>query len=157
MGKEKKTYTHISLQRKLTEVQPINNQIALAVSPYKYKRRAFKHLLLAFQKTKALTSAQKLKKALKSYYAKLWRCATRAQRSRSQRLGLGKKSGDAILLRGQELGSDGRYQDVPVEEGRRGRARERTGSADLGSLVESPTENRTNYFRDEIRRQEHQR
>lgn len=80
-----------------------------------------------------------------------------AGKSRSQRLGLGKKNGDAILLREQELGSDGRYQDVPIDEERRGRTRERTGSADLGSLVESPTENRTNYFRDEMRRQEQQR
>lgn len=76
-------------------------------------------------------------------------------KSRSQRLGLGKKKGEAIHLQEQELGPDSRYQDFPDEEGHRSRRRDR--DSDLGSLVESPTEHRRNYFRDEMRRQEQQR
>lgn len=77
-------------------------------------------------------------------------------KSRSQRLG---KKGVGIPLREQELTADGRYRDVPVAEEQRGgdsdiRAR---AESDLGSLAGSPVEERRNYFRDEIRRQEQQR
>jgi hypothetical protein len=72
-------------------------------------------------------------------------------KSRSQRLGLTKKNPGPIELRVQELSSDGQYRDVPEDPGRRN-GRDRTDSDALGSLASSPTEERTNYFRDETRR-----
>lgn len=80
--------------------------------------------------------------------------------SRSQRLGLSKKKEGPIQLREQVLSSDGRYRDAPVDEEQRGRQREvrrPRADSDLGSLAGSPTEERTDYFRDEMRRQEQER
>jgi hypothetical protein len=71
-------------------------------------------------------------------------------KSRSERLGLRKKKEGAIELREQELTADGQYRDVPDSRGR-GHARV---DSDLGSLAGSETGDRTNYFRDEMRRQE---
>jgi Ykl077w/Psg1 (Pma1 Stabilization in Golgi) len=77
-------------------------------------------------------------------------------KSRSQRLGLRKKKEGAIQLRDQELTAGGQYRDVPIpEDGNFGRAR--ADSDALGSLAGTPTEERTNYFRDEMRRQEQNR
>jgi len=74
-------------------------------------------------------------------------------KSRSQRLGLRRSKKDAgIQLRDQELMADGQYRDVPEQRGtERGHAR--ADSDALGSLAGSPIEERTNYFRDELRRQ----
>jgi len=74
-------------------------------------------------------------------------------KSRSQRLGLRKKK-DAIALRDQELTSGGQYQDIPVKE-RESIAR--TDEVELGSLAGTLTEDRTDYFGSEIRRQEQKR
>jgi hypothetical protein len=53
------------------------------------------------------------------------------------------------------LTEGGQYRDVPVErEDRRTTGHARADSDSLGSLVGTPTEERTNYFRDEMRRQE---
>jgi hypothetical protein len=77
-------------------------------------------------------------------------------KSRSQRLGLRKKNEGAIQLRDQELTAGGQYRDVPhPEDPNFGRAR--ADSDGLGSLAGTPTEERTNYFRDEMRRQEQNR
>lgn len=81
-------------------------------------------------------------------------------KSRAQRLGLrNKDKGGAIQLRQQELTADGQYRDVPADRDTAVRAggRPRADSDALGSLAGSPTEERTNYFRDEIRRQEQNR
>jgi hypothetical protein len=76
-------------------------------------------------------------------------------KSRSQRLGLGKKAG-AIRLREQELTAEGQYRDAPLQHDDRSRGigHARADSDALGSLAGTPTEERTNYFRDEMRRQE---
>ena len=77
--------------------------------------------------------------------------------SRRQRLGLRKKKDGAIQLRDQELTAGGQYRDAPLpeESGRpSGHAR---ADSDLGSLAGTPTEERTNYFRDELQRQERNR
>ena len=80
-------------------------------------------------------------------------------KSRSQRLGLGKKKAGAIRLREQELTAGGQYRDAPVQREDSGRAAShaRADSDALGSLAGTPTEERTNYFRDEMRRQEQSR
>ena len=78
-------------------------------------------------------------------------------KSRTQRLGLKKKDG-AIQLREQELTAGGQYRDAPVPEERERRSgRARADSDSLGSLAGSPIEERTNYFRDEMQRQERNR
>jgi hypothetical protein len=71
-------------------------------------------------------------------------------KSRSQRLG--KKAG-AIQLREQELTAGGQYRDAPAP-GQTSKGHGRADSDALGSLAGSPNEERTNYFRDEMRRQE---
>jgi hypothetical protein len=80
-------------------------------------------------------------------------------KSQSQRLGLGKKKAGAIQLREQELTARGQYRDVPVEreDGSRTTGHASADSDALGSLAGTPTEERTNYFRDEMRRQEQHR
>ncbi len=75
-------------------------------------------------------------------------------KSRSQRLGLSKKKAGAIQLRDQELTAEGVYRDAPASGGNR---HERDDSDALGSLAGTPTEERTNYFRDEMRLQEQHR
>lgn len=80
-------------------------------------------------------------------------------KSRGQRLGLGKREKGGVQLRDQVLGSDGRYHDASIGEeqrGRQGGSVHTRADSDLGSLVGSPTPPRTNYFRDEMRRQERQ-
>lgn len=80
-------------------------------------------------------------------------------KSRAQRLGLRKNKNDGgIRLREQELTADGQYRDVPEDrDTTRAVGRARADSDALGSLAGSPTEERANYFRDEIRRQEQSR
>jgi Ykl077w/Psg1 (Pma1 Stabilization in Golgi) len=79
-------------------------------------------------------------------------------KSRRQRLGLRKKKDGAIQLRDQELTAGGQYRDVPPpEEGERQIGHVRADSDGLGSLAGTPTEERTNYFRDEMQRQERNR
>jgi hypothetical protein len=79
------------------------------------------------------------------------------RKSRSQRLGLRKKDG-AIQLRDQELTAGGQYRDTPLpEERERPSGHARADSDALGSLAGTPTEERTNYFRDELQRQERNR
>lgn len=78
-------------------------------------------------------------------------------KSRSQRLGLGKKKEGGIQLREQELTADGQYRDArldspPPARGVDGHAR--ADSDALGNFPGSPTEDRTNVFRDEMRRQQ---
>ncbi|TAQ86609.1 hypothetical protein B7494_g5069 [Chlorociboria aeruginascens] len=72
--------------------------------------------------------------------------------SRTQRMGIGKKKAAAIRLREQELTSEGQYRDAPLEH-ERPRGHLRNDSDALGSLAGTPTEERTNYFRDELDRQ----
>ncbi len=77
--------------------------------------------------------------------------------SRRQRLGLRKKKDGAIQLRDQELTAGGQYRDAPLpEESGRPSGHARVDS-DLGSLAGTPPEERTNYFRDELQRQERNR
>ncbi|RDL42490.1 Uncharacterized protein BP5553_02469 [Venustampulla echinocandica] len=75
-------------------------------------------------------------------------------KSRSQRLGLGKKNAGAIKLRDQELTADGQYRDSPAanDERRRAAGHTRVDSDGLGSLAGTPTEERRDYFRDDMRR-----
>ncbi|KAG9230169.1 hypothetical protein BJ875DRAFT_472945 [Amylocarpus encephaloides] len=75
-------------------------------------------------------------------------------KSRTQRLGLGRKKRDgAILLREQELRSGPQYTDTPEQNDYpRARGHARGDSDALGSLAGTPTEERTNYFRDEMAR-----
>jgi hypothetical protein len=79
-------------------------------------------------------------------------------KSMPQRLRLKKKDG-AIQLREQELTAGGQYRDAPQEHEITGSARghARADSDALGSLAGTPTEERPNYFRDEMRRQEQNR
>ena len=74
-------------------------------------------------------------------------------KSRSQRLGLGKKNSVAIRLRNQDLMSGGQYRDAPSQRVDNDRAvnHARADSDALGSLAGSPTQERTNHFRDEMR------
>jgi len=80
-------------------------------------------------------------------------------KSRSQRLGLGKKKkSGAIQLQERDLTTGRQYRDAPEpEDGGRPIGRARADSDALGSLASTPTEERTNYFRDEMRRQEQNR
>jgi len=78
-------------------------------------------------------------------------------KSRTQRMGLGKKKNAAIRLREQELTSGEQYRDRPTEQEERRTGHVRSDSDTLGSLAGTPTEERTNYFRDEMRRQEQNR
>jgi len=79
-------------------------------------------------------------------------------KSRSQRLGLRKNKAGAIQLRDQELTAGGQYRDAPQLEDRSTPiGHVRADSDALGSLAGTPTEARTNYFRDEMRRQEQNR
>jgi hypothetical protein len=80
-------------------------------------------------------------------------------KSRAQRLGLRKNKKDGgIQLREQELTAGGQYRDVPENRNTsRTAGHARADSDALGSLAGSPTEERTNYFRDEMRRQEQSR
>lgn len=80
-------------------------------------------------------------------------------KSRRQRMGLSKKKG-AIRLREQELTADGQYRDAPVAREMRAPEHRRTDSEALGSLVGTPPEDkhpRTNYFQEEMKRQENAR
>jgi hypothetical protein len=70
-------------------------------------------------------------------------------KSRTQRLGLSKKSG-AIKLRDQELRTGPQYTDHPE----RGVPRARADSVELGSLAGTPTEERRSRFSEEIDRQQ---
>ncbi|TVY80919.1 hypothetical protein LSUE1_G005962 [Lachnellula suecica] len=82
---------------------------------------------------------------------------SRAQRMGS-RMGLGKKKKEeGIRLREQELTADGQYRDVPADRERSSAGHTRSDSDTLGSLAESPSEERTNYFRDERRQQDQSR
>ncbi|RFU25756.1 hypothetical protein B7463_g10588, partial [Scytalidium lignicola] len=78
-------------------------------------------------------------------------------KSRAQRLG---KKGGAIQLRDHDLGGgDAEYRDAPAPEQNRSAEREQYGHARadsdaLGSLAGTPTEDRRNFFREEMRRQE---
>lgn len=74
-------------------------------------------------------------------------------KSRSQRLGLGKKKSGAIRLQEQDF-AGAQYRDTPQ---RRAAGHARADSESLGSLVNTPTEERPNYFRDEMDRQERTR
>lgn len=79
-------------------------------------------------------------------------------KSRSQRLGLRKKKDGAIQLRDQELTAGGQYRDAPLPEDRERPSRHARADSDaLGSLAGTPTEDRPNYFRDELQRQERNR
>jgi hypothetical protein len=81
------------------------------------------------------------------------------RKSHRQRLGLSKKSG-AIQLREQELRADGQYRDLPIEQEAKAPGHIRGDSDGLASLVATPTEEAPrggNVFRDEMRRQEHER
>ncbi|KAE9368456.1 hypothetical protein N431DRAFT_347489 [Stipitochalara longipes BDJ] len=79
-------------------------------------------------------------------------------KSRSQRLGLRKKKDGAIQLRDQELTAGGQYRDAPLpQERERPFGHARADSDALGSLAGTPTEERTNYFGDEMQRQERSR
>ncbi|KAF4636852.1 hypothetical protein G7Y89_g1226 [Cudoniella acicularis] len=76
-------------------------------------------------------------------------------KSRTQRLGLGKKKSGAIRLQDQDLAAGPQYRDGPaVHDDGYGAGRARADSDALGSLASTPTEERTNYFRDELHRQE---
>jgi hypothetical protein len=77
--------------------------------------------------------------------------------SRRQRLGLRKKKDGVIQLRDQELTAGGEYRDAPLPEESGRPTRHARADSDLGSLVGTPTEERTNYFRDELQRQERNR
>jgi hypothetical protein len=83
-------------------------------------------------------------------------------KSRSQRMGLGKKSG-AIKLIEQELTSEGEYRDAPIEQQARVPAHyqdhRRNDSDNLGDLLSTPTQDRHqgNVFRDEMKRQDQNR
>lgn len=74
------------------------------------------------------------------------------RKTKRQRLGLGKNK-RGVVAEEQELVSEGIYRDAPVRE----EVFHRRDNEDLGSLVGTPTEERTNYFRDEMRRQEAER
>jgi hypothetical protein len=74
-------------------------------------------------------------------------------KSKMQRLGLKKKKAGAIRLQDQELHTGHQYRDTPEHVDRQ-RAHARADSDALGSLAGTPTEERSNYFRDELRRQE---
>ncbi|KAH8679845.1 hypothetical protein BGZ60DRAFT_467851 [Tricladium varicosporioides] len=78
-------------------------------------------------------------------------------KSRTQRLGLGKKKGGAIRLQEQALPHPDQYRDAPMENGDRHKFHARADSDDLGSLAGTPREERTNYFRDELNRQDQAR
>jgi len=80
-------------------------------------------------------------------------------KSRSQRLGLGKKKkAGAIQLQERDLTTGRQYRDTPdAEGGGRSIGHARADSDALGSLASTPTEERTNYFRDEMRRREQPR
>lgn len=79
-------------------------------------------------------------------------------KSKTQRIGFRKKDKAAIKLREQELTADGQYRDVPQDrDSPKAAGRPRADSDALGSLAGSPTEERPNYFRDEMRRQEQSR
>lgn len=82
-------------------------------------------------------------------------------KSKRSRLGLGKSRAGAIRLREQELTSEGEYHDAPAlsntDVERNLSAHRRRDSDGLGSLVGTPTEERANYFRDEMRRQDAER
>ena len=73
-------------------------------------------------------------------------------KSRTQRLG--RRKAGAIQLREQELTAGGQYRDVPAE---RDRGHERADSDALGSLAGTPTEERPDYFQNEVRRQDQNR
>jgi hypothetical protein len=77
-------------------------------------------------------------------------------KSRAQRMGFRKKDkAAAIQLREQELTADGQYRDIPENrDTTRGTERPRADSDSLGSLADSPTEERPNYFRNKMKRQE---
>lgn len=77
-------------------------------------------------------------------------------KSRSQRIGLGKKGEAGMELRERELTGNGQYRDSPAKVVMSpGREREREDGEGLGSLAGSPTgAGGHNYFRDELRRQE---
>lgn len=74
-------------------------------------------------------------------------------KSRAQRTGLGKKKGAAIQLQEQELTSGGHFRDATSNGIAKDRGHRRADSDALGSLVGTPAEERTNYFREEIKRQ----
>jgi hypothetical protein len=79
-------------------------------------------------------------------------------KSRSQRLGLKKRKEEAIELRDQELTVVGQYRDVPLPEDRNtSSGHARADSDALGSLAGTPTEEKPNHFRDEMRRQDRSR
>jgi hypothetical protein len=69
-------------------------------------------------------------------------------KSRAQRMGLGKKKGPTIQLQEQELSSGATTGTA------KDRAHVRQPSDALGSLAGTPTEERKNYFREEMKRQE---
>lgn len=78
-------------------------------------------------------------------------------KSRAQRMGFrNKDKAGTILLREQMLTADGQYRDVPEDQDTTRGTDHRRADA-LGSLTGSPTAERTNYFRDELRRQEQSR
>lgn len=67
------------------------------------------------------------------------------------RRGWERRKNGAIRLREQELTAGGQYRDAPAERENR---HTRSDSGTLGSLAGTPTEERPNYFRDELTRQE---
>lgn len=75
-------------------------------------------------------------------------------KSKTQRMGNGKKKPADIQLRVQELTADGQYKDVTPKAEPVFRGHARADSDALGSLAGSPTREGTNYFRDEMKRQE---
>lgn len=75
------------------------------------------------------------------------------RKSKAQRIGLGKNNVAAIQLQDHELGSGGVSEDATA--GAKGHVRQ--ASEALGSLAGTPTEERRNYFREEMKRQEQNR
>jgi hypothetical protein len=75
-------------------------------------------------------------------------------KSRAERLGRREIKGAVIQLRKQKLTPDGQYRDVPEDRHTKAAGRLRMESESVGSLAGYLTEERPNYFRDEIRRQE---
>ena len=77
-------------------------------------------------------------------------------KSRRQRLGLKNKKEGAVQVRDIELAAGGQYRDAPATE-ERSVEHGRADSDSLGSLAGTPAEERPNYFRDEMWRQEQDR
>jgi len=76
-------------------------------------------------------------------------------KSRVERLGLLKQKAAAVQLRELQVASAEHYKDVDNQARDQGHAR--ADSDALGSLAGAPVQERTNYFRDEMKKQQHSR